>query len=76
MESLEKGAAIAPIMPEPAPVAAPVPAQNEMIPAAELAELRRRADRYRFLFRTIVAVTGILVVAATIIVLVAIFTDT
>ena len=74
--SSEQNAVIASTEPAPAPLAPALPVQNEMIPASELAELRRRADKYRFLYRTIVAVTGILVVAMTIIVLVAMFTDT
>jgi len=51
------------------------PAAMEQVPAVELAELRRRADRYRFLFRTIVTVTGILVGATVIVVLAALLTD-
>ena len=48
------------------------PAPLEQISSAELAELRRRADKYRFLFRTIVTVTSLLVVSALIVTLVAI----
>ena len=51
------------------------PAPMEQIPAAALAELRRRADRYRFLFRTIVTVTSLLVAAVLIVTLVAILFD-
>ena len=51
------------------------PAAMEQVPAVELADLRRRADRYRFLYRTIVTVTGILVGATVIVVLVALLTD-
>ena len=51
------------------------PAAIEQVPAVELADLRRRADRYRFLYRTIVTVTGILVGATVIVVLVALLTD-
>lgn len=75
MSNSEPNAVVAPVEPSPAPLAPAVPVQSELIPATELAELRRRADKYRFLFRTIVAVTGILVVATLIIVLVAILTD-
>jgi len=65
----------------PAGAAAPLategspPAPMEQIPAVELAELRRRADRYRFLFRTIVTVTSLLVAAVLIVTLVAILFD-
>jgi len=51
------------------------PAAMEHIASAELADLRRRADRYRFLFKTIVTVTGILVGATLIVVLAAILID-
>lgn len=51
------------------------PATMEQIPAIELADLRRRAEKYRFLFRTIVTVTGILVGATLIVVLAALLTD-
>lgn len=51
------------------------PTPMEQIPAVELAELRRRADRYRFLFRTIVTVTSLLISAALIVTLVAILFD-
>jgi hypothetical protein len=47
----------------------------EQISATELASLRRRADKYRFLFRTIVTVTSILAGVTLIIVLAAILTD-
>jgi hypothetical protein len=53
-----------------------VPPTLEQVPSAELADLRRRADRYRFLFKTIVTVTAILVGATLIVALVALFIDT
>ena len=51
------------------------PATMEQISSTELADLRRRAERYRFLFRTIVTVTGILVGGTVIVVLTALLTD-
>jgi hypothetical protein len=45
------------------------------VPEAELADLRRRADRYRFLFRTIVTVTSILVVGTLIVVAMGLLSD-
>jgi hypothetical protein len=59
---------LAPIEPAPS-------APMEQVTSAELADLRRRADRYRFLFKTIVTVTGILVGATLIVVLAALLTD-
>ena len=60
----------------PAPLATEgSPPPMEQMPAVELAELRRRADRYRFLFRTIVTVTSLLVAAVLIVTLVAILFD-
>jgi hypothetical protein len=70
----------------PAPITSPAgptapqvtpeaPPQMEQISATELASLRRRADKYRFLFRTIVTVTSILAGVTLIIVLAAILTD-
>jgi hypothetical protein len=59
----------------PAGVAPIAPATMEQIPSAELADLRRRAEKYRFLFKTIVTVTGILVGATLIVVLAALLTD-
>lgn len=66
----------------PAVVASPFPAIDlsapaplEQVSVAELAELRRRAERYRFLFKTIVTVTCILVGATLIVVLAAILGD-
>lgn len=58
------------------PAAMPEPAAAMVqVSQAELADLRQRADRYRFLFRTIVTVTSILVGATLIIVLAAVLTD-
>lgn len=58
------------------PAAMPEPtAAMVQVSQAELADLRQRADRYRFLFRTIVTVTSILVGATLIIVLAAVLTD-
>lgn len=54
---------------------APVPALVQ-IPESELADLRRRADRYRFLFRTIVTVVSIVVAALVAVVLIAVGIDT
>lgn len=48
---------------EPAIIPPAVPVPLEQISSVELADLRRRADKYRFLFRTIVTVTTILAVA-------------
>lgn len=62
------GPAAPQIMPE-------VPPQMEQISATELAALRHRADKYRFLFRIVVTVTGILVGATLIVVLAALLTD-
>ena len=69
-----------PVVAQAAPPAVPVEATTappalEQVPSAELADLRRRADRYRFLFKTIVTVTGIIVGATLIIVLVALLID-
>jgi hypothetical protein len=61
---------VAPVAVEPM-----APATMEQISAVELADLRRRAERYRFLFKTIVTVTSILVGATLIVVLVALLTD-
>ena len=63
---------------ETSPPAVPeaiVPPQLEQIQSTELALLRQRADRYRFLFRTIITVTSIIVGATLIVVLAAILTD-
>lgn len=63
----------------PAPVAPfepPVAPTFEQVSTRDLAELRQRADKYRFLFKTIVTVTAILVGATLIVVLASIFTDT
>jgi hypothetical protein len=66
----------APTAPPPVPLEATVvPPTLEQVPSAELADLRRRADRYRFLFKTIVTVTGIIVGATLIISLVALLID-
>ena len=66
----------APTGPPPVPLAATaVPPTLEQVPSAELADLRRRADRYRFLFKTIVTVTGIIVGATLIIALAALLID-
>ena len=51
------------------------PPALEQVPSAELADLRRRADRYRFLFKTIVTVTSILVGALLIVSIVALLID-
>jgi len=68
---------VAPTASPPVPLeAAAVPTTLEQVPSAELADLRRRADRYRFLFKTIVTVTAILVGATLIVALVALFIDT
>jgi len=63
----------APLAPEPG-AAAPVMPVMPVTPA-ELTDLRHRADKYRFLFRTIIAVTGILVAATLIVVLAALLID-
>jgi len=59
----------------PAVLEPTAPSQLEQIPSAELALLRLRADRYRFLFKTIITATSIIVGATLIVVLVAILTD-
>lgn len=67
---------VAQAAPPPVPLeATAAPATLEQVPSAELADLRRRADRYRFLFKTIVTVTGIIVGATLIIALVALLID-
>jgi hypothetical protein len=60
---------------EPALVPPATPAPMEQISSAELADLRRRAEKYRFLFRTIVTVTTIVAVALLAVVIVAIGFD-
>jgi len=69
------GPVVAQAAPPQVPLEATAPAALEEVPSAELADLRRRADRYRFLFKTIVTVTGIIVGATLIIVLVALLID-
>lgn len=60
----------------PAPVITPaIQAPLEQVSAAELADLRRRADKYRFLFKTIVTVTSILIGATLIVCIVALLID-
>ena len=69
--------------PVPQPLEAPsalvvepgAPAPLAQVPSAELTDLRRRADKYRFLFKTIVTVTGILVAATLVVVLAALLID-
>ena len=48
---------------EPGIIKPSVPGPMEQISSVELADLRRRAEKYRFLFKTIVTVTTILMVA-------------
>lgn len=57
--------------PAPPVIAAPL----EQISAIELADLRRRAEKYRFLFKTIITVTAIVVGAGLVICLAALVLD-
>ena len=70
-------APVPPSLEAPAPLAVEpaAPAPLAQVPPAELTDLRHRADKYRFLFRTIIAVTGILVAATLIVVLAALLID-
>jgi hypothetical protein len=67
-------APVPPSFEAPAPLA-PEPGAAAPVTPAELTDLRHRADKYRFLFRTIIAVTGILVAATLIVVLAALLID-
>jgi hypothetical protein len=67
-------APVSPSLEAPAPLAAE-PGAAAPVTTAELTLLRHRADKYRFLFRTIIAVTGILVGATLIVVLAALLID-
>jgi hypothetical protein len=67
-------APVPPSLEAPAPHA-PEPGAAAPVTPAELTDLRHRADKYRFLFRTIIAVTGILVAATLIVVLAALLID-
>ncbi len=60
---------------EPAIIQPAVPVPMEQISSVELADLRRRAEKYRFLFKTIVTVTTILAVALLGVVIVALGFD-
>ena len=70
-------APVPPSLEAPAPLAVEpgAHASPASVTTAELTLLRHRADKYRFLFRTIIAVTGILVGATLLVVLAALLID-
>ena len=61
--------------PAPLAVEPTAPAPLAQLGTSELTDLRLRADKYRFLFKTIVTVTVILVVATLVVVLAALLID-